>query len=343
MNPVISNLLGLISTLFIGWLRALIAFLVRIQAILRSALDGSRLKGREAKTADTDCVPIRHPSFRRPDPMLYSQPYLMGLGLAVSWDNPDIELRRGGAAISSDAVEADTEYEIVARIWNGSTNAPVVGMPVLFSYLSFGIGTPSTPIGTSLVDLGVKGGPGCPAFAVIPWRTPAEPGHYCIQVQLVWSDDTNPLNNLGQENLSIQPAQSPAAFSFAIRNPDERHHRFSFSVDGYAIPEQLACEAVERPGRRELYRRSVQPAAARLTPQLGEDIRRRHDRSAYPLPDGWAVQFEPSEVELNAGEQAAVRVSVKPPPGFQGRQPVNVHVADGDKVTGGVTLIVEAA
>jgi hypothetical protein len=76
----------------------------------------------------------------RPDPLIYSQQYLMGLGLAVTWDNPDIWLERNGSRVSSHAIEPDTEYEIVARIWNGSTDAPVPLLHVRFSYLSFGGG-----------------------------------------------------------------------------------------------------------------------------------------------------------------------------------------------------------
>src|SRR5919109_274282 len=133
----------------------------------------------------------------------------MKLGLAVTWDNPDIELRRGGIAVPSSSTDPDTDYEIVARIWNGSTNAPIARMPIEFSYLDFGMGAISRKIGTTKVDLGVKGGPGCPAFAVMPWHTPATPGHYCIQVQFAWIDDANPLNNLGQENLVIGYAHSP--------------------------------------------------------------------------------------------------------------------------------------
>jgi hypothetical protein len=36
------------------------------------------------------CVPINDPAFVRPDPMIYDQYYLASLGLAVTWDNPDI-------------------------------------------------------------------------------------------------------------------------------------------------------------------------------------------------------------------------------------------------------------
>ena len=107
-------------------------------------------------------------AYRKPDPLIYDQYFLMSLGLAVTWDNPDIELRRGDVLVSSSEILPDTDYEIVARIWNGSTDAPIVNLPVYFSYLEFGIGTIAHKIDggrPTYVDLGVKGGPDCPAFA----------------------------------------------------------------------------------------------------------------------------------------------------------------------------------
>jgi hypothetical protein len=312
-----------------------------VLALLRAALDRGRLDGRAAKDADSNCIPIRHPSFRKPDPLIYSQPYLMGLGLAVTWDNPDVELRRGSVVVPSSHLDPDTDYEIVARIWNGSTNAPIVGLPVEFSYLDFGMGAVSVPIGSTKVDLGVKGGAGCPAFATIPWRTPSVPGHYCLQVRLTWIDDANPLNNLGQENLNVGRAHSPAEFTFVVRNADEERHVFGFEVDAYELPEPLPCEAIERPSQRELQRRSVAPAAARLTPALPARVRALHDRVAHPVPEGWSVVFDPSEVALAPGAAQTVRVLVEPPPGFVGARRLNVRAVDGPAIAGGVTLVVE--
>jgi hypothetical protein len=341
MSALFSAIASLLWALLIGWVGALADLYRRLVGLIRATLDRENLPGRQSRDADTECVPIRHPAFRRPDPLIYAQEYLMGLGLAVTWDNPDIELRCGGVAVSSDAIEPDTDYEIVARIWNGSTNAPVVGMPVDFSYLTFGIGAMSTPIGTAVVDLGVKGGPGCPTFASMPWRSPVTPGHYCIQVRLIWNDDTNPLNNLGQENLSVQATQSPTEFTFLVHNTDDRPHAFALEVDAYALPEVASCDVTERPSRRELLRRTVEPPSARLMPRLHSDVRRRHDRASYPVPPGWSIGV-PTELTLEAGAEREVRVMVEPAAGFVGRQPLNVRAVDGDYVAGGVTLIVEA-
>ena len=131
----------------------------------------------------------------------------------------------------------DTEYDVVARIWNGSESAPVVGLPVKFTVHGFGIGVSQQGVGAATTNLGVKGGPGCPAFARTRWRTPNAAGHFCMQVLLDWFDDLNPANNLGQENTNVGTAQSPAHFTFLLGNPRRERQTFRFEVDSYAIPE----------------------------------------------------------------------------------------------------------
>ena len=122
----------------------------------------------------------------------------------------------------SHALAPSTPYEIRARIWNGSTDAPAVNVLVRFYYLSFGAGTVRNYIGETYVDVPVKGSPLGPAEARMVWITPPA-GHYCIQVELNWIDDANPLNNLGQENVDVKKLNSPnATFTFAVRNTSAR-------------------------------------------------------------------------------------------------------------------------
>src|SRR5207245_41991 len=109
-------------------------------------------------------------------------------------------------------------YRIHARIYNGSLEAPAVGMPVVFSFLTFGIGIVPNQIGVKAVDLPVKGANGHPVETFQDWLTPAAPGHYCIQVYLLWPDDAEPGNNLGQENVDVKKFASPATFQFPLRN-----------------------------------------------------------------------------------------------------------------------------
>lgn len=268
--------------------------------------------------------------YRRPDPLIYDQYYLQSIGLAVTWDNPDIHLERAdqpGMQVDSHALDPDTEYIVIARIWNGSNYAPAIDMPVRFSYLDFGIGTVSHPIGKTTVDLPARGAMGCPAFASVRWRTPEHAGHYCVQVELDWLDDANPQNNLGQHNTDVKQLNSPrAAFAFPVRNDGPRRQTLQLVADGYALPRREPCE--ERP--KDDDRRARE-----------ERARRRHDPRRHCLPEGWELEVVPERLVLAPGEHVDVRVNVSAPEGFRGRQAINVNAFDHAVLTGGVTLYAE--
>jgi hypothetical protein len=321
----------LLRTLLYGWIVALVRLILVWWGRLRSAQRRHRLPDRLGKADPGHCVRVSDPAYKRPDPMIYDQYYLMSLGLGVTWDNPDIVLLDGGVPVADDTVKPDTEYEIAARIWNGSTEAPVVGLPVSFSYLSFGVGTVSHPIGDTKVDLGVKGGPGCPANATMTWRTPTTPGHYCVQVQFAWPDDLNPANNLGQENLQVGTAHSPATFEFALRNDTDAPHTYRLEADGYTIPELPPCDQLP----------ATSPRDGGVRYML--DVQATHRREAHPVPEGWSVTFAPAEPTLRPGDETAVTVDVTPPDTFHGRQPINVHAFHEGVLAGGVTLYAERA
>ena len=295
--------------------------------------------------------------------MIYSQGYLMSLGLAVTWDNPDITLEKvtgplqpnappdPAKTVASHALKADTEYDVLARVWNGSTAAPVVGLPVRFRFLSFGVGTQSQAIGDATTDLGVKGGPGCPAFARVRWKTPATPGHYCIQALLDWFDDLNPANNLGQENTNVGTAQSPALFTFKLRNPREERQPFRFVADAYTLGEPGPCSRPER--KRQKVERDSRwqkalderrpPVAGRPETLITPELPPRHLFGAHPLPEGWLVAIEPEAPVLAAGQEIDVEVAITPPADFSGTQTINVHAFDALGLAGGVTLQVAKA
>jgi hypothetical protein len=243
----------------------------------------------------------------------------MSLGLAVTWDNPDIQLWRGGVPVSSSLLEPDTEYKVIARIWNASTDAPVVQMPVHFSYLDFGIGTISVPISSTVVDVGVKGSASSPAFAAVVWRTPSQPGHYCLQVHLDPIDDLNFANNLGQENTNVGHATSPATFTFKLSNNTPEKHQYRFQADGYSIPPVDPCDgSLTTEGRLE-----------------------RHRSSQYQLPPSWTIVINPSTAALLPGNEITIAVSITPSDAWSGTQPVNINAYNEDGPAGGVTLVVE--
>jgi len=266
-------------------------------------------------------------TYKRPDPMIYSQYYLLSKGLAVTWDNPDIQLfDAGGVAVPSHGLAPGTTYEIRARIWNGSTDAPAINVLVRFYYLSFGAGTVRNYIGETYVDVPVKGSPQGPAAAHMSWTTPTS-GHYCIQVELIWIDDANPLNNLGQENVDVKKLNSPnAVFTFALRNTSPRARAITLRADAYAIPTRLPCSEMSRAGGRgELH------------------LYARHRLASYPIPAGWIVEFPGgSEFTLREGELRDVLVNITAIDSFVGTQPINVNAFDGLELVGGVTLYVHS-
>jgi hypothetical protein len=277
----------------------------------------------------SSCVPIPHPNFKRPDPLIYDQYYLMSLGLAVSWQNPDIEILQGGAPVASTSeLQPATNYTVRARIWNGSTDGVCAGMPVTFSYLSFGVGTESHPIGATAVNLGVKGSASCPAYAEMNWLTPATPGHYCVQVSFAWPDDLNPFNNLGQENTEVVKALSPGSFSFALRNSDTERKSYRFEADTYQIPPQPQCSDQRSAGKAP----SKTVSAA---------TRARNSRSANPLPAGWTIAFDPATPVLDPGQEIEILTTISPLDSFHGSQAVNIHTFSGYTLIGGVTITLQ--
>jgi hypothetical protein len=271
----------------------------------------------EHRPTQSGCVVVDNPAFVRPDPLLYSQRHLMAQGLAVTWDNPDITLFKGGVPVSSSELEPATTYEVRARIWNNSLEAPVIDMPVHLSFLDFGVGTEPIPIASAKVDVGVKGSPDQPAVVSFLWTTPSSPGHYCLQVLLDPVDDVEYLNNLGQENTDVAAAHSPAVFTFTLRNNTKVARRYRFEVDAYQIPALPKCEDL-KPGR--------------------ESRLEHHRRERHPVPAGFDVQISPPTPTLDPETSLLITVSVTPPAGFIGRQPLNVNAFHQQGFAGGVTL-----
>lgn len=301
----------LLRTILYDWVMALWDLIKQLCAWFR------KHKCDDVRPTQGGCVWVDHPAFVRPDPLIYSQQYLMAQNLAVTWDNPDITLLKGGVPVSSANLEPATTYEVRARIWNKSPEAPVIDMPVHLSFLDFGIGTQSNPIGTVRASVGVLGSADQPGFATWLWTTPSTPGHYCLQVLLDPADDLNPANNLGQENTDVVAAHSPAEFKFTLRNKTKRTHRYRFEVDAYQIPALPRCQDVAPDGDAKL---------------------RIHRREAHPVPAGFTVQINPSTPTLNPAESALITVTIEPPSGFLGRQAININAFHEQGFAGGVTL-----
>jgi hypothetical protein len=271
--------------------------------------------------------------YKKPDPLIYSQSFLMAQGLAVTWDNPDIWLTElpasdgSMAPVASSSLAANHLYRIHALIHNGSLEAPVVGMPVEFSFLTFGIGMVSTAIGTMAVNLAVKGAIGEPTEAFQDWETPAVPGHYCVQVHLVWPDDAELRNNLGQENVDVKKLNSPkATFQFPLRNDAAVVRHFQLEVNAYPRPVPPDCPEPAGPGRpRERDRLAA------------------HRHGSHPLPETWSVQLAPAaEFTLRPGEQTNVVATVNVPETLAEPRPINIDAFADGTLAGGVTLYVHS-
>lgn len=274
-------------------------------------------------------------AFRQPDPLIYSQYWLTSQGLAVTWQNPDIQLFLASAPSGSPPVSAwslapGTLYRVVAQVWNGSPFAPVADLPVHLSYLDFGIGGVSVPITTTAVDLPVKGAVGSPAVATVDWRTPETPGHYCLQVRLEWPYDANPDNNLGQHNVQVQPFNSPrATFTVPVRNDRRVPLAVALRADAYEIPRRRPCP----PGTGQ----PVDPETARRRVLV------EHGTGHHDVPEGWRVDLGRGQepLQLAPGETVELTVTVEAPDGFSGRQAFNLNGFAGPTLLGGVTLVAE--
>ncbi len=318
------------SVKFIAY-KWLIVILDLIKRVIRLCKERKRRKKeltrRERREAKTNCVPIKSDVYHKPDPTIYSQKYLMDQGIAVTWNNPDIQLKKNGIPVSSNNLEADTEYLVEARIWNNSTEAPVIDMPVHFSFLSFGMGTTSNFIDTTKINLGVKGGANHPSFANIIWKTPSTPGHYCLKAELLWGDDANPSNNIGQENTNVAIANSPAFSTFTLKNDRKKRHKFHFKSDTYTIPKNIPCSSVDKVKKK--------------TKSRVDFFRTIHNVQNYPIPENWQIHIEPETPFLEPNEEKIIEVEIIPPDNFVGEQVININGFDeNNKTVGGITLTV---
>ncbi len=311
---------------------SIIALLLAILRLLRSCLrDRPRRPDQPELPAETGFVPEH--AIRQADPLVYSQQWLISQGLAVTWQNPDFRIEEAavpGVAAPSWDLHPDTDYRVYVNVWNGSGSAPAVGVGVEVGYIDFGIGGVLVPVGTTAVDLPVKGAAGTPAVAAVDWHTPSTPGHYCLQARLIWPHDAEPGNNLGQHNVDVKPFNSPTArFVVPVRNTGRWPIAVRLAVDGYELPALEPCPPQDR-----------EPKDKR------EAARARHAPQRHELGDEWQVDLDgvdDGRIQLDPGETRQVTVALTAPDGFTGRRAINVQGWDGHRLVGGVTLIGEGA
>lgn len=320
-----SAILSTLKAITYGWLLALLALIRSLLSLCRRR-EGNNDDEHERKRARTRCVPIHDPAFKRPDPFLYAQYFLMDHGFNVTWDNPDFAIFDAGVQVAAHNLKPGIEYDIVVRVWNAALDCPVVLMPVYLSYLSFGVGTVSHPIAMDKINVGVKGSATNPGYANFKWTTPREDGHYCLQALLTPPADLEWGNNLGQHNTNVVTSHSPATFAFALRNGIMDRRQYGFRTDAYELGPISPC--TDDPRAREQ--------------------RLDYHAADHPLPAGWIVDIVPNAPILSPLEEIAVQVTITPPTGWTGKQTVNVHTHYLDnsgvaRPAGGVTVVVESA
>ena len=207
------------------------------------------------------------------------------------------------------------------------------------SFLSFGIGITSTPIGVTTTHLGVKGSSQCPATPRFIWHTPSIPGHYCLQGLLVWADDANPFNNLGQKNTQVGTMQSPAEFSIPVHNQAGVRRRFEIEADMYQLPVLPPCS--DQPVGRLKEGRYAESKAR------WDQALRTQAYGMFPATSAWKVSINPAAFELAAYETVTVAVAIEAVDPFVGIQPFNIHAfasipGGPPMLAGGVTLLAQA-
>jgi hypothetical protein len=295
-----------------------------------------------------DCLPIPSGVYLQPDASIYSQQYLMSRGMAVTWDNPDVKLTDGlNNVVASHDLQPSTSYTVTATIHNRKNDAPVPSMPVVFSLVSFGISGPSVQsIGSTVVDLPVRGALGEPAQAAITWTTPPAPGHYCIIIEALVTNDANPLDNVGQHNTVIQGVinSQTIVLKVPIRNILQGPRTFAVQLHSYHLPAHpivrgglsgraQAASSEARPRTSGGPRESDATLLARVVAANRPEL--------FPAPPEWTPAISQSSVVLDPGQTVELEftatVPSSAPVGL--RQPFHISVTEKstNRPIGGVT------
>jgi hypothetical protein len=113
-------------------------------------------------------------------------------------------------------LRVDTEYDVVVTVHNSSREKPALGTQVAVRWVEFGAGGQIRhPIASLTADVPIW--PGTAPVAT-KWRTPAAPGHYCLEIELSHPQDGNPANNRGWNNTQVKAAASEVRTPIRIFN-----------------------------------------------------------------------------------------------------------------------------
>lgn len=320
------------------WIQLLIALLLLGLALLVLWLRWR--KGRKEYEKQR-CIEIPPDVVRRPDPCLYSQPYLMAKGLAVTWDNPDIQVTDlGGTPVPSSNLQPNTDYIVAATIHNASFDA-ALGVEVRCVYRPFSFGTPDrVPVetdanGNPAVRI-VHIGPWGAAIAKFRWHTPASGGHFCLQVECYHPADREPNNNIGQENTDVRTAASDVNLVIPLFNARARHAQAFIFANEYAIAEaDVRLRLHQIRGYKGIDRPTLRAAAGAGTRGSTEELMRAAERDALR---GSRIRLAP-----NPGGRGSRGVGYRVY-GYDGFQQLSAnHALGGFSLRDGWTLDVDNA
>ena len=336
------------SVLYFRWASFLAVLFLLLWSLWRLYQATQRRKQREGDGVRTDkcCLKVPPRVWKKPDPYLYSQSYLMRLGLEVTWDNPDIRIERLGQEILG-PLSPNTDYEIVATIHNASVEAPAFNVTAEFQLMDFGAGPIPKPIGSAAVPVvQVQGFP--PASVRVPFKSPATGGHKSVIVRLTCTDDAHPENNTGQKNLQVvniaKGTANVGGLVLPLFNPTPNEMKLLLKASTY----RLAARRVDNVESVVNPRRGFQKTGRFLSDVEFRDMVRRsrpkiveaNRQGAFPLPADWALNLPVGPVAVPPGAGIEIHLPLKLPvdlPPGQHDLNVNAYALNGS-LFGGITI-----
>jgi hypothetical protein len=342
----------------IAWWHLLIMLVVVfLILLLATALLRFLVRRKLRRSRQTPCAEIPEPVDRPPDPCLYSQSFLLKFfpGQPVTWDNPDIQLTElDGSPVSSDSLLAAHEYLIHATIHDASFN-PAIGVAVTCNYQSFGFsGLVSLPVETNpdgspkMVVIDIPGWGN--AKATFQWNTPDVPGEFCLLVQCSHPADANTWNNLGQENTVVHRARrgERVVVQAQIANGSrERAQRVNLLMDTYEIPQRetelrlrtTSAAAGSREAGEIRFPAGGRRGAVRYAYEGRDALLEANAATPRAIPDGWQVDVGGDVLELAAGEERSVPVTIAvPADAVAGVATFNITSIPDQGEPGGITI-----
>src|SRR6187549_874514 len=96
LKLIVHTIREILKGLAYGWIVNIIQLIKAFLGGVKAVCAYKRLSHAQQEEASDTCNKFTAPAYHRPDPCIYDQYYLMGLGLAVTWDNPDVTVWQGG-------------------------------------------------------------------------------------------------------------------------------------------------------------------------------------------------------------------------------------------------------